>query len=204
MPAEKSFSKMILLDTAMKMIHGHKALLDSGKYALQLLCGDTIRAALSICYVYITLNPWSELILTKGTEKYATTAVNDAVVMLKQKVARFGGDQRQLWTAIAASKFMKLKNEPNNREDFMQEAADEFASIFPHIKGGQQVQSKKRAESQSAVNRGLRNEDMLEELGPSEADVHEQLLAHTDLDTWSFEDWDFDNYHMNLDEFLKL
>lgn len=204
-PAERRFSKMILLDTAVKMIQSHKALLESGNSALKLLCGDHIRAALSICYVYITLDPQSELMLTRAAEQYAAQAIDDAVTMLKQKVVRLNGDQRHLWTAIAAKTIMKLNNEPNKRDDFMQEAADEYILVFDEIKGGLQELLKISAETPGVVDEPCENGDNSQEQGLPEAEVHERLLlAPPNLEAWSFEDWAFGDYSMNFTDFPSL
>lgn len=48
---ERNFSRMAILDNAMKIMDTHKTLVNNGNNALLLLCQDEIRAALSVCHV---------------------------------------------------------------------------------------------------------------------------------------------------------
>jgi hypothetical protein len=199
-PAERRFSKIILLDTAVKMVNSHKALLDSGHNALKLFCGDHIRAALSICYTYVTLDPQSDFIITRAAEKYGAQAIEAATAMLKQKAIHLGGDQRHLWPAIAANIFMKLKSNPDKRNDLMREAADEYLSILRQIKCGLQELLKTSAETRSKVN-----DNTLQERGFSVIGVDEQMLmVPPSLEAWSFEDWNFDDYNMHFTDSLEF
>jgi hypothetical protein len=53
---ERNFSRMIIMDNAARVVDTHRALIDKGSLALELLCQDQLRAALSICQVATTSN----------------------------------------------------------------------------------------------------------------------------------------------------
>jgi hypothetical protein len=74
-----------------------------------------------------------------------------------------GGDQRQLWITIAANAFMKLKNEPNRRNNFMQDAADEYTALMYEIRTVPPEILVETTQSRGAIRRPGDNRDTTEE-----------------------------------------
>ena len=114
--AERDFSRMILIDTATKMLEQHQALTNKGIFALELLCYDQLRAALSLCHM-ASLNPKADDALSRAIDDTANRLVPAAIEMLTDKVIRFGREQRQLWILLAANGFMKSKKDPSRATD---------------------------------------------------------------------------------------
>lgn len=129
-PIERDFSLMIMWNTATEIIKIHRAVFDNGNNLLELLCGDQFRAALSICYVYITYHATKNVTSLSLAEHEFFLFMKDAVKLVQNKALRFSGDQRQLWIAVASHYFMKLFKEPHKREYFLKLAVEEFVAPF--------------------------------------------------------------------------
>lgn len=135
--SERDFSRMILLETATKMITTHTSLTSRGCYALELFCYDQLRAALSLCHISAT-NPHNDNALRVAIDEAAFRLVPDAIEMLTDKVMRFGREQRQLWILLAAHGYMKSKRNPAKRLVYMQEAVDKITRPYYKIMGCQE------------------------------------------------------------------
>ena len=106
---ERHISQMVLIDTATKIVDVHKSLMDRGCRALQYLCQDQVRAALSICQVSLMCDPQNDGVISHMVEKNAilvTTAVSELTI---DKITRLGREQRQLWIVLAAYALIKTK-----------------------------------------------------------------------------------------------
>jgi hypothetical protein len=57
---ERSFCRMVIMDNATRIIDTHRALINKGSHALELMCQDQLRAALSICHAATTSDISSE------------------------------------------------------------------------------------------------------------------------------------------------
>ncbi|KAF2773508.1 hypothetical protein EJ03DRAFT_245908, partial [Teratosphaeria nubilosa] len=130
---ERSFSRMLIIDTATRIIDTHKALINKGCLALELLCTDQLRASLSICHVATTVDIRADSAIGKIIEHHADRVMDESVAMLTDKVIRFGREQRQLWIALAAHGFWKAKKDPGQRAVFMQEAVDKVTRPYYKI-----------------------------------------------------------------------
>lgn len=214
--AERSFSKMIILDTATKMIHSHRAILDSGSTALEMLNGDLVRTTLLICQVYLTLDPRSENLLSRVAEAEGVAAIKSAVTMLKEKVVRYGGDQRHMLSAVAASKFLRLKNEPDTREAVMRDALSECVSIVNGFAGGLQDRAKPYLDLQRTVDDTSKNGDISEQQQQDQEQQKQQderalaeasdemILGPLNVESWCLGEWDFDDYCMDYQDFTAI
>lgn len=130
--AERDFSRMILIETATKIVQAHKSLTEKGCYALELLCYDQLRAGISLCHISAT-NPHNDDALGHAIDEAAFKLVPECCEMLTDKVIRFGREQRQLWILLAANGYMKSKKDPSKRLVYMQEAVDKVTRPYYKI-----------------------------------------------------------------------
>lgn len=196
--AEKSFSRMILIETATKMLDTHKSLTSKGIYALELLLQDQLRAALSLCHIG-SLNPHADDALSRTIVESAHRQVPDAIEMLTDKIIRFGREQRQLWILLAANGYMKSKKDPGKRIVYMQEAVDRITRPYYKIMACQE-DAPTQMSSTTAPIRELPTAP-LEYYPPAQQarDANNGIpppdpAAMLDLDeiaAWTFEDWSF-------------
>ncbi|EME43562.1 C6 zinc finger domain-containing protein [Dothistroma septosporum NZE10] len=204
--AERDFSRMILVETATKMLEQHQALTNKGIYALELLCYDQLRAALSLCHI-ASLNPQADDALSRVVDDSTNRLVPAAIEMLTDKVIRFGREQRQLWILLAANGFMKSKKTPSKRLVYMQEAVDKITRPYYKIMACQEDAPVK---TPAAGTGAERNGEVLPGISDYYANANTRAAATTgsanecsatdtapllDLDeiaAWTFEDWSFD------------
>lgn len=203
--AERDFSRMILVETAVKMIESHKKLTSKGCYALELLCCDHLRAALSLCHIFATSDPRADDALTRAINESALRVIPDAIEMLTDKVIRFGREQRLLWILLAAFGHVKSRRDPEKRLIYMQEAVDKVTRPYYKIMACQVDAPVKPSEN---VNRAVAarpqtsDREMTDrvpeyypppmpqpEIGGVATD--QPLLDLDDIAAWTFEDWSF-------------
>lgn len=216
--AERDFSRMVLVETATKMVQAHKSLTSKGSYALELLCYDQLRAGMSLCHISAT-NPHSDDALGHAIDKAAFDLVPECCEMLTDKVIRFGREQRQLWILLAAHGYMKSKKDPSKKLIYMQEAVEKVTRPYYKIMACQE-----NAPAQPSVPKGTATTQMAppprqastpREAGMSQAHSVMSFYASStasqataaggntamadptaplDLDelaAWTFEDWSF-------------
>ena len=196
-PSERSFSKMIIIDNAIKITETNKALVDKGCYALQFLCQDQLRAALSACHVATSLDLQADTLISHVVEQRALQVVNDAIAMIYDKVVRWGREQRQLWIVLAAQGFMKAHKDPSQKLVCMQEAVDRITRPYYQIMAGQE-DAPTAVSSVRSADRGEMPNGMLEYLPTVEPDkpsgyaVNDPALLDLDeMAAWTFEDFSF-------------
>lgn len=195
--SERNFSKLILADTAAKIIDSHKLLVEKGNRALQFLCHDQLRAALSVCHIASLSDPQSDGMLSDLVEKRSTAVISDTIDLLADKIARYGREQRQLWIVLAANAFMKSRQDPSQKINNMQEAVDKITRPYYKILACQE-------DAPSAVSTGpptgreeLPN-GILEYLPNGSStktgefgQTDPTLLDLEDIAAWTFDDWAF-------------
>lgn len=196
--AEISFSKMIIVDTAKKLMTAHKALTDDGCRVLSFLCHHQTRAPLSLFHVITTPDPHADTLLTELIERTATQVANDAIEIATDKAERLGCEQRQLWIILAANAFIKTRRDPEKKYAFMQEAVDAIMKPYYKIMACQR-------DGRSAVGSPTETETempngMVDYLptGEVQAKAGENvandptLLDFDAIADWTFDDWNFD------------
>nr|POE61831.1 transcription factor lepe [Quercus suber] len=205
---EQSFSRLILFDTARDIIKTHKGLVDKGIYALEVLCNDQLRAALSVVRIATTLDPTSDSAISQIIEQETFSMVEDVVEMLTDKINRFGREQRQLWMSLAAQGFLKSKWDPSRRFTFMQEAVDKVTKAYYKIIAGQEDVPTASSLSGPPTIRSARPDDdaagklhdrqnatedpaALPAKNPELDGLDLPLLDMDELAAWTFEDWSF-------------
>ncbi|KAK3686302.1 hypothetical protein LTR37_019940 [Vermiconidia calcicola] len=204
-PSERNFSKMLLIDNASKITTAHKTLLNKGCRALQLLCHDHMRLALSVCHITTTPpDPQADRILTEVVEQNAAQVINDAIELVSDKVVRYGREQRQLWIILAANSFIKSKKDPSQKLLHMQEAVDKIVRLVCKIMACQK--DAPTANGASATNESAEMPNgFIEYLPPVNAnqekvgngegvvDADDPSLGFDfdELAAWTFEDWSF-------------
>ncbi|GAB1743198.1 hypothetical protein NU219Hw_g9054t1 [Hortaea werneckii] len=207
---ERSFSRMMLIDNATRIIDTHRKLINKGCYALELTCNDQLRAALSICHVATTVDIRADSAIGQIVEHHANRVMEEAIQMLTDKVIRFGREQRQLWIALAAHGFWKSRKDPANRTEFMQEAVEKITRPYYKIMACQQEESSvlnpsstrvpdQPSSAQPPVGAAMEN-GALDYLPPAppammthDPDLSEQPLLDLDeIEAWTFENWAFD------------
>ncbi|KXT01413.1 hypothetical protein AC578_9511 [Pseudocercospora eumusae] len=198
--AERDFSRMILIETATKMIEAHKSLTSKGCYALELLCNDQLRAALSLCHITAN-NPHADDALGRAIDEAAFRLVPEVIEMLTDKVIRFGREQRQLWIMLAANGYMKSKKEPSKRLVFMQEAVDKITRPYYKIMACQE--DNPAGTTATTINTApvapkKMNQGMLECYPSSNPGAAQpgmtdptQMLDLDEIAAWTFDDWNF-------------
>lgn len=200
-PAEEIFSRTIVWETAKEMIKIHKAVQMHGSNLLELLCGDHVRAALSLCYVYMTASPAAHTLFPKVAEPWIFQTMMDAISLMENRVDRYGGDQRQLWITIAGNALMRVRDEPHRREYFMKEAVDHLVNFFYDILATSPLNAEKEiTQPQGSIEGPVAADNALPELicedewlhNPSfrEAGLNEKLWP---MDSWEFENFNFDD-----------
>ncbi len=208
---ERDFAKTTLITTASKIISAHKSLVLRGCRALQLLCQDQLRAALSVCHIASTPDPGADAVLTAMIETNAATIINDVCDHLSDKITRYGREQRQLWIVLVANGFMKAKRDPAQRLAYMQEAVDKITRPYYKImacqEDGPATEGSNGAYTAAAIADGDTNgtkerverrfempngiiEYMPNAAKPSEY-VEPPMLDLDDLAQWTFDDWAF-------------
>jgi hypothetical protein len=135
---ERDFAKMTLLNAASKIVEAHQSLVAKGCRALQLLCHDQIRPALSVCHIASTPDPGADTMLTNLVDQQASKIITDVCDHLANKITHYGREQRQLWIVLAANGFMKSKKDPEKKLAYMQEAVDKITRPYFKIMAGQQ------------------------------------------------------------------
>lgn len=211
--AERDFSKMMLVETAVKMIEAHKALTSQGCYALELLCSNQLRAALSLCYIFAPRgDPGADDALTRAINESALRAIPDAIEMLTDKVIRFGREQRLLWILLAAFGNVKSRRDPEKRLVYMQEAVDKVTRPYYKIMASQSdAPAKFNAEigASNSVAQSSANDKEIPNgiadyyplplpLSETGATGEQTLLDFDDIAAWTFEDWNFNPADLNF------
>lgn len=192
--AERDFSRMVLIEQATKMLESHKFLTSNGIYALELLCCDQLRAALSLCHI-AAMSPRADDALSRAIDETASHLIPDAIDMLTDKVIRFGREQRQLWILVAANGYVKSKKDPSKRIVYMQEAVDKITRPYYKIMACQEDAPTQVASSTNQtpkdMPRGILeyypNTASATEMGPTDP----TLLDLDEIAAWTFEDWNF-------------
>ncbi len=208
--AERDFAKITLLSAASKIIEAHKSIVNQGCYALEFLCHDQLRAALSLCHIASTADPNADSLLTELVERSAASIISDVCEHLTDKITRYGREQRQLWIVLAADGLMKTKKDPTNRLAYMQEAVDRVTRPYYKIMACQEdmpLQSgpvsevAQRMQRRSELPNGMieympfdkdgdRGGNAVAGAGQEQSDP--TLLDFEGLAAWTFEDWSFD------------
>ena len=181
----------------MHIIDAHKSLVAKGCRALQFLCHDQLRAALSVCHVVAMPDPQADGLLTEMVEQKATHIISDAIDLISDKITRYGREQRQLWIVLAANAFMKTKKDPSQKLAYMQEAVDRITRPYYRILACQEdaptaVSSgppTDRADLPDGILEYLpnANQPKLSEYGPTDP----TLLDFDEIAAWTLEDWSF-------------
>ncbi|KAK3639944.1 hypothetical protein LTR56_012118 [Elasticomyces elasticus] len=194
--AERSFSRMMIIDNATRIVDTHRALIAKGSYALELLCQDQLRAALSICHVSVTVNIRADSAIGQIIEHHASRVMTEAVQMLTDKVIRFGREQRQLWIALATHGFWKSNIDPTQRAVYMQEAVDKITQPYYKIMACQEDAS---VLAGASAEKGTNREDMLNGIQeylppvsqsrPEEMAPLDGLLDLDEIEAWTLEHW---------------
>ncbi|EMC97090.1 hypothetical protein BAUCODRAFT_23474 [Baudoinia panamericana UAMH 10762] len=208
---ERSFSRMILVDTATRIMKTHKSLIDKGNHALEIMCRDHLRAALSICYVATTIDLQAESGIGSFIEQHADRVMEDAISMLTDKTIRFGREQRQLWIALAAHGLWKAKKDPSRRAEYMQEAVDKITRPYYKIMACQEegLSALQGTSVEKAVQRAVdeTSNAMMEypplvpptRSGEEQPAPQDAPLIDIDLDeieAWTFDSWPFNPTEM--------
>lgn len=202
---ERSFSRMVLIDTATHIIDTHKTLINRGCYALEVLCSDQLRAALSICHIAVTLDLQSDNTMNRLIEEHASQIMDDVIEMLTDKCIRFGREQRQLWIALASRGLWKSVRNPSQRISYMQEALDKISQPYYKIMACQEDPTLRDNGDTTTPSRQKdadpRTNMILDYLPPVEVDRSKEepssvlndppLMDLDEIAAWTFEDWNF-------------
>ncbi|KAK4543130.1 hypothetical protein LTR36_005907 [Oleoguttula mirabilis] len=196
---ERGFSRMIIIDTATRIIDAHRKLVNRGCYALELMCNDQLRAALSICHVATTADINADNAIGKIIEHHADRVMDEAIQMLTDKVIRFGREQRQLWIALAAHGFWKARKDPSHRAMYMQEAVEKVTRPWYKIMACQEDAPIGALPEASRDRSSEVPHNMLGYLQPGPvlkagavAELGDPPLLDLDeIEAWTFENWGF-------------
>jgi hypothetical protein len=197
--SERMFSTMAILETASKIINIHQHLTADDKRALQFLGYDLLRASLSMANVISvqTLEPGN--LLTPIVFQH-TPLMHEAIHMLTNKAARLGCEQRQMWVALAALGFVKSRQNPGQRNEYMKEAVDVITKAYDEIMayqdggspGASLRESQEPMESRGIVDYLPAVPGQPDEPEPDADLINAGLLNFDDFAAWTFEDWMFD------------
>ena len=192
---ERNFSKLILVDTAAKIINSHKALVEKGSRALQFFCHDQLRAALSVCHIISLSNPQSDGMLSDLVESQSTAIVQGAIDLISDKVIRYGREQRQMWVVLVANAFMMTRKNPSQKIQYMQDAVDKITRPYYKIMACQEDAPASISTDPPSGRQDLPNGFMeyLPQATQGKAGAYggtdPTLLDLDDIAAWTFEDW---------------
>ena len=198
--SERMFSTMVILETASKIINVHQRLTGDDKRALQFLGYDLLRAALSIANVVSVQTLEPGILLTPIVFQH-TPVMHEAINMLTDKAARLGCEQRQMWVALAALGFVKSRQNPGQRNQYMKEAVDVITRAYDEIMAYQDGVSPgtslAREAQEPRPSRGIVDYLPAVPGQPLDPDpdpdlINAQLFNFDDFAAWTFEDWMFD------------
>lgn len=197
--SERMFSTMVILETASRVINIHQRLTVDDKRSLQFLGYDLLRAALSMANVVSVQTSAPGILLTPIVFQH-TPLINQAISMLTDKAARLGCEQRQMWVALAALGFVKSRQNPTQRHQYMKEAIDVITKAYDEIMTSQEDEGSSIpavTRLQEPVSRGIVDYLPAVPGQPNELDADADLVDSTlfnfdDFAAWTFEDWMFD------------
>ena len=195
---EHNFSKMVIIESAGRIVEAHKSLVAEDCRALQFLCHDQLRVALSMCQLVSLSDLQAGGAINQLLRQSATELVSDVIELALDKVIRLGREQRQLWTALAVNALIQTKRYPEKRLIFPQEAVDKISSIHYKMLASQEDVS--GVHSTRSLNGGA---DVLHStttvssstalLANGESPTNNETLLDLDaLTAWTFDDWAFD------------
>ena len=191
---------MVILETTSKIISIHQRLTADDKRALQFLGYDLLRASLSMANVISvqTLEPGS--LITPIVFQH-TSLMHEVIHMLTDKAARLGCEQRQMWVALAALGFVKSRQNPGQRNEYMKEAVDVITRVYDEIMAYQDGVSPGaslgRDVQEQRGSRGIVDYLPAVPGQPDEPETDSDLTNNAlfnfdDFAAWTFEDWMFD------------
>jgi hypothetical protein len=193
--SERNFSKLILADTAAKIVNSHKTLVEKGCRALQFLCHDQLRAALSVCHIASLSDPQSDSMLSDLVENRSAAIIQDTIDLISDKIIRYGREQRQLWIVLAANAFMKTKRDPSQKIQYMQDAVDKITRPYYKILACQEDAPTSVSTDPPSGRQDLPNGfiEYLPQTTQAKAGAYggtdPALLDLDDIAAWTFEDW---------------
>lgn len=204
--SERMFSTMIILETASKVVSIHQSLTADDKRALQFLGYDLLRAALSMANVVSIQTSTSGALLMPIVFQH-TPLIHQAISMLTDKASRLGCEQRQMWVALAALGFVKSRQDPSQRAQYMKEAVDVITKVYDEMMACQEDTVASRSAIRDFQGEG-ESKGIVDYLPavpgqPEAPDTDTTLLDSTmfnfdDFATWTFEDWMFDPNDLSM------
>lgn len=198
--SERTFSTMVIIETASKIINIHQRLTIDNKRALQFLGYDLLRAALSMANVVSVQTLEPGIFMTPIVFQH-TPLIHQAIDMLTDKATRLGCEQRQMWVALAALGFVKSKQNPSQRRQYMKEAVDVITKTYDEIMASQEDAKSSmwaaRGAQEPRSSRGIVDYLPAVPGQPHEPDSEPDLTTASlfnfdDFAAWTFEDWMFD------------
>ena len=198
--SERMFSTMVILETASKIISIHQRLTADDKRALQFLGYDLLRAALSMANVVSVQTTEPGSLLTPIVFEH-TPLMHEVIHMLTDKAARLGCEQRQMWVALAALGYVKSRQNPDQRNEYMKEAVDVITKAYDEIMAYQDGvspgKSLRRELQEPRESRGIVDYLPAVPGEPDEPEADTDLISSAlfnfdDFAAWTFEDWMFD------------
>lgn len=198
--SERMFSTMITLETARKIVDTHRDLTANDKRALQFLGYDLLRAALSIANVVFIQTTAPEQLLTPIVFQHSSL-IHQAIVILTDKAARLGCEQRQMWVALAALGFVNSRQNPSQRHQYMKEAVDvitlAYDNIMKHQDGADPSASMTGLSQEQRRSRGIVDYLPAVPGQPEEPEADMDIIDLASFDfgdfaAWTFDGWTFD------------
>jgi hypothetical protein len=126
--------------------------------------------------------------------------MHEVIHMLTDKAARLGCEQRQMWVALAALGFVKSRQNPGQRNEYMKEAVDVITKAYDEIMayqdggspGASLRQAQEPMESRGIVDYLPAVPGQPDEPEPDADLINATLFNFDDFAAWTFEDWMFD------------
>lgn len=203
--AERSFSRVIIVDTAKKIIDTHTALMDRGCHMLQFLFHDQMRPALSVFHILSRPDPQTDGILGEVMSRTAALVVDDAIELITDKIHRLGCEQRQLWMVLAVNAFMKTNKDPDRKAEFMQEAVDKIMRPYYKIMACQTGDAAGSVNSSGPPMGRMEMPNGIVEYLPTEGQTKPEFGTDpTLLDFDAIAAWTFDDFNFNATDFTAF
>ncbi|KAF2167387.1 hypothetical protein M409DRAFT_22197 [Zasmidium cellare ATCC 36951] len=121
---ESSLHRTALVQHASSMVEIGHSFWQAGDPTLEFLAGHQIRAALAVVRVCLTSIGSSDHLLRSFLQNEVQGLLNKAIELIQLRVTRFTGDQRQLWTALAAQALVNIGHGLTTEEEGLRAAVD--------------------------------------------------------------------------------
>jgi hypothetical protein len=149
---EQRGSRVTVVETAWRMLRHHKTAIELGSKLVEVMYGDHVRIALSICYCYLTTDPRSDCIVTTAIGTRSFEVMQALASLMEDKVKYAQGSRHHFWLTIAALGLMRAKKNPVQRDVYVEEAVELFVEPYKRMLQEQQENARGQQDSGQSID----------------------------------------------------